>query len=72
MRALFRSTRNPLPNRKSPFLEISRAGALDCNKCRNALHWAFKGYGKKTSITKIQTSASFKAAYMLLVYAWEE
>ena len=45
---------------------------MDCNSCRNALHWAFKGYDKKTIITKIQTSASFKAAYILLVYAWEE
>ena len=65
---------NPLSKSKpgkSPFLEPSRTGALECGSCRNTLNWCWKGWSRKKLVDKLE-EPTFHAMYYLTVLLWED
>ena len=71
-RRVFRLTANPLKNRASPFLELSRLGAADCICCRNAQNWGLKGVPKSEIFDNCRKDETYFQRYLLIVFLWED
>ena len=68
----YRVTRQPLKGRDSPFLEVSRPGALDCRSCRHAKSWGYLGWKGAKLLAKIDSDDAFADEYLLIALLWED
>lgn len=72
-RRVYRKTRNPYGGKgKSPFLCPQRAGALECQTCRNVKNWAFAAWEIKDLERKCNSDDGFCCKYLLLVLIYED
>ncbi|CAK0793215.1 unnamed protein product, partial [Prorocentrum cordatum] len=72
----YRKTPNPMQNRKNPFLEVGRKGALGCLVCRNMQNWAMQGVDRDRMVNGCKfvngepQEPEFYEKYMLLWFLW--
>ena len=64
----FRTTRQPITKRESPFLERARPGSLCCFSCRNGQNWAFKGWTAGKLEATINEDESFAFRYTIVIF----
>ena len=67
----YRKTKNPINNRKCPFLEPCRPGSSTCYSCRNCRNWAARGLTQDALLARNKSERE-QEKWILLVYLWED